>query len=253
MVIPGGISASTSHGGSAASDRGCGRAHEEVRARPGDNLGGRAARPTHGTQTAPRTGRGAARCRGGPGRAAVATRDDLAARHEGCARRPLRRDPAPRGRRADLGQQPPPCPARKLGWWASGARNGERKYHLSNLPLTRRCARSPRAIKARWVCEQAHQQLKQELGLGYFEGRSWTGLHRHALMACIAFAYLQHLRLKAVHRRGKRRQPLTAGGPPPQPSLPAVRRAVMARLFARLAGQVRCPHCYREMTDGARP
>jgi hypothetical protein len=28
-------------------------------------------------------------------------------------------------------------------------------------------------IKARWVCEQAHQQLKDELGLDHFEGRSW--------------------------------------------------------------------------------
>jgi len=54
------------------------------------------------------------------------------------------------------------------------------------------------AIKARWVCEQGHQQLKQELGLDGFEGRSWTGLHRHALMTCIAFAdtvlaFLDHL------------------------------------------------------------
>ena len=56
------------------------------------------------------------------------------------------------------------------------------KFYLSNLAA---------AIKARWVCEQAHQQLKQELGLGHFEGRSWTGLHRHALMICIACAYLQ--------------------------------------------------------------
>src|SRR5689334_11886340 len=53
-------------------------------------------------------------------------------------------------------------------------------------------------IKARWVCEQALQQLKQELGLDHFEGRSWTGLHRHALMTCIACAYLQHLRLKTA-------------------------------------------------------
>ena len=52
------------------------------------------------------------------------------------------------------------------------------------------------------MCEQAHQQLKQELGLGHFEGRSWTGLHRHALMSCIAFAYLQHLRLAGQRPTG---------------------------------------------------
>lgn len=77
---------------------------------------------------------------------------------------------------------------------------GERKYHLSNLPPETPLRALVAAIKARWVCEQAHQQLKQELGLGHFEGRSWTGLHRHAPMACIAFTYLQHLRL-AGHRR----------------------------------------------------
>ena len=44
-------------------------------------------------------------------------------------------------------------------------------------------------IKA--VCEQAHQQLKEELGLDHCEGRSWQGLHRHALMTMIAYAFLQ--------------------------------------------------------------
>ena len=68
--------------------------------------------------------------------------------------------------------------------------NGERKYHLSNLPPRTSRRALAAAIKARWVCEQAHQQLKEELGLDHFEGRSWTGLHRHALMTCIAFAYL---------------------------------------------------------------
>src|SRR6202012_4773875 len=57
------------------------------------------------------------------------------------------------------------------------------------------------AIKARWVCEQAHQQLKEELGLDHFEGRSWTGLHRHALMTMIAYAFLQSRRLKAAGRK----------------------------------------------------
>jgi SRSO17 transposase len=83
-----------------------------------------------------------------------------------------------------------------VGEWRA---NGERKYYLSNLPPRTSRRTLARAIKARWVCEQAHQQLKQELGLGHFEGRSWTGLHRHALMTCIAFAYLQHRRL-AEHR-----------------------------------------------------
>lgn len=56
------------------------------------------------------------------------------------------------------------------------------------------------AIKARWVCEQAHQQMKEELGLDHFEGRSWQGLHRHALMTMIAYAFLQHQRLHQVKR-----------------------------------------------------
>ena len=74
--------------------------------------------------------------------------------------------------------------------------NGERKYYLSNLPADTPIKQLAGAIKARWVCEQAHQQLKEELGLDHFEGRSWKGLHRHALMSMIAFAFLQSLRLK---------------------------------------------------------
>jgi SRSO17 transposase len=87
-----------------------------------------------------------------------------------------------------------------VGEWRS---SGERKYYLSNLPPRTSLRALVGAIKARWLCEQAHQPLKEELGLGHFEGRSWTGLHRHALMTCIAYAFLQHLRL-AEHRRTQR-------------------------------------------------
>ena len=86
-----------------------------------------------------------------------------------------------------------------VGEWRT---SGERKYYLSNLPPRASQRALAAAIKARWVCEQAHQQLKGELGLGHFEGRSWTGLHRHALMTCIAYAYLQHLRLAGQNRTG---------------------------------------------------
>lgn len=93
-----------------------------------------------------------------------------------------------------------------VGEWRS---SGERKYYLSNLRPRTSVRRLAGAIKARWVCEQAHQQLKGELGLGHFEGRSWTGLHRHALMTCIAYAFLQHMRLAGQPRtrRGKNRDP----------------------------------------------
>lgn len=75
--------------------------------------------------------------------------------------------------------------------------SGERKYYLANLPAAVDLVTLAATIKARWVCEQAHQQLKEELGLDHFEGRSWHGLHRHALMSMIAYAFLQHRRLKA--------------------------------------------------------
>ena len=91
--------------------------------------------------------------------------------------------------------------------WLVGEKRttGEQKYYLSNLPVDTTLKMLAAAIKARWICEQAHQQLKEELGLDHFEGRSWTGLHRHCLMAMIAFAFLQSRRLKAAGRKKKSR------------------------------------------------
>jgi SRSO17 transposase len=73
--------------------------------------------------------------------------------------------------------------------------NGDRKYYLVNLPASASKKQVVAAIKARWACEQGHQQMKEELGLDHFEGRSWWGLHHHALLTMIAFAFLQTLRL----------------------------------------------------------
>ena len=91
--------------------------------------------------------------------------------------------------------------------------SGERKYYLSNLPADTSLKALAAAIKARWVCEQAHQQLKEEFGLDHFEGRSWTGLHRHALMTMLAFAFLQHRRLTEA-RRGEKASRTTATAHP---------------------------------------
>ena len=81
--------------------------------------------------------------------------------------------------------------------------SGEKKYYLANLPAATDLRTLAATIKARWICEQAHQQLKEELGLDHFEGRSWQGLHRHALMTMIAYAFLQHRRLAHAGREKK--------------------------------------------------
>ena len=113
--------------------------------------------------------------------------------------------------------------------------SGEKKYYLANLSAKTDLRTLAATIKARWICEQAHQQLKEELGLDHFEGRSWQGLHRHTLMTMIAYAFLQHRRLKTARREKK------INGPPPQPTLPAVRQAIV-ELVARPPPQ-RCPYC----------
>ena len=127
-----------------------------------------------------------------------------------------------------------------IGEWRA---SGERKYYLSNLPPTTPKRRLVAGVKARWVCEPAHQQLKQELGLGHFEGRLWTGLHRHALMTCIAFAYLQHVRLAtaSAQQKGARshnprdRRHSPACPPSAVPSLHGSTLISSRHLFARAA------------------
>ena len=111
----------------------------------------------------------------------------------------------------DKGQQHLPGEeAWVVGEWRS---SGERKYYLSNLPADTGLKGLAAAIKARWVCEQAHQQMKEELGLDHFEGRSWQGLHRHTLMTMIAYAFLQHQRLQQAKREKKKPPWSTAADP----------------------------------------
>jgi SRSO17 transposase len=100
-------------------------------------------------------------------------------------------------------------PGREQMWLVCEKRTGgERRYYLSNLPADVKPLALARMIKGRWACEQAHQQMKQELGLDHFEGRSWLGLHHHALMVMVAYCFLQWLRLK-----GKKGRQATARHP----------------------------------------
>jgi SRSO17 transposase len=96
--------------------------------------------------------------------------------------------------------------------------SGEIKYYLANLPPDVALKRLAGVVKARWVCEQAHQQMKEELGLDHFEGRSWRGLHRHALMSMIALLFLQSRRLAEAKRKKKSRTKVAVGTTAAEPA-----------------------------------
>jgi SRSO17 transposase len=117
--------------------------------------------------------------------------------------------------------------------------NGGRKYYLANHPTGTSLEALAALIKARWVCEQMHQQMKNELGLGHFEGRSWRGLHHHALLCRLAFAFLQRLRLGEKRSRRPAQGRATAeahaaGGAPPHPRRADPRAPALPALPAAL-------------------
>jgi SRSO17 transposase len=64
------------------------------------------------------------------------------------------------------------------------------KYWFSNLARRTTLKRLVRIAKARWWIERDYQELKQELGLGQFEGRNWRGFHHHASLCIAAYGFL---------------------------------------------------------------
>jgi SRSO17 transposase len=100
--------------------------------------------------------------------------------------------------------------------------DGRYKYYLSNASHRTSVRTLFNWAHQRWKIEQSYQQLKEELGLDHFEGRSWRGLHHHLTLCFLAYGFLQLLR-----QRKKSSWPL-----------PSVRR-----WLHRLLRFTQCPHC----------
>jgi SRSO17 transposase len=92
------------------------------------------------------------------------------------------------------------------------------KYYFVALPATASLAALVRLAHQRWAIEQQYQELKSELGLDHFEGRSYPGWQHHVVLTAVAHAYIQHER----RRRG------SAGL-----TFPAV-RAIVQEIFTAL-------------------
>jgi SRSO17 transposase len=64
------------------------------------------------------------------------------------------------------------------------------KYWLSTLPAATKLKDLVKIAKHRWIIERDYEELKQELGLGHYEGRGWRGFHHHATLCIAAYGFL---------------------------------------------------------------
>jgi SRSO17 transposase len=64
------------------------------------------------------------------------------------------------------------------------------KYWISTLSRDTQFKALVKMAKHRWIIERDYQELKQELGLGHFEGRNWRGFHHHATLCIAAYGFL---------------------------------------------------------------
>lgn len=73
--------------------------------------------------------------------------------------------------------------------WPAGER-APTKYWLSTLSPRASLKKLVYLAKLRWRIERDYEELKQEIGLGHYEGRKWRGFHHHATMCIAAYAFL---------------------------------------------------------------
>lgn len=109
--------------------------------------------------------------------------------------------------RLSAGRLPlPPCWL--LAEWPA-AEQTPTKYFFANLPAATTLKKLVGVAKSRWLIEQSYQQMKGELGLDHFEGRSWRGWHHHVTLVFLAWAFLQTQRRprKRGLRAGRCRRP----------------------------------------------
>lgn len=89
--------------------------------------------------------------------------------------------------------------------WPAGAEEPTH-YWLSNLPGRTRWPQMVDTVMSRWRIERDYEELKQELGLGHYEGRNWRGFHHHASLCIAAYGFLILERLAGGKKNAARCQ-----------------------------------------------
>ena len=89
------------------------------------------------------------------------------------------------------------------------------KYWLSTLPEKTSLRSLVKTAKHRWIIERDYEELKQELGLGHYEGRGWRGFHHHATLCIAAYGFLISERNRFSPSARVGHVGLSASEPPP--------------------------------------
>jgi SRSO17 transposase len=89
--------------------------------------------------------------------------------------------------------------------WAEGA-DEPAHYWFSNLPKHLPWQQMIDTVMSRWRIERDYQELKQELGLGHYEGRNWRGFHHHASLCIAAYGFLLLERLSGSKKNSAQLQ-----------------------------------------------
>ena len=112
------------------------------------------------------------------------------------------------------------------------------RYFLSTLPADTSFKALVATVKMRWRIERDYRELKQEVGLGHYEGRNWRGFHHHASLCIAAYGFLMLERLSGVKKNTTRlKTPALPEGFHPRGSVPdAAPRAVVHRNDTLSAG-----------------
>jgi SRSO17 transposase len=98
------------------------------------------------------------------------------------------------------GAEVPPREEWLIAEWPDG-HDEPTDYWLSNLPADSEPERLTRLARMRWKIELDYKQLKGELGLDHYEGRSWLGWHHHTALVTAAHGFLTLERLSPFHPR----------------------------------------------------
>ena len=161
---------------------------------------------------------------------------------------------------ADVRAGSPGCGSGRAGGWATGRvrrgradlaadRGAGRRQDQVRLQQPAGGHQPDRAVRlwrSRWPVEQGYQQMKEELGLDHFEGRSWRGFHHHACLVMLAYGFLALEQTSSppgaipAGQKGGRRAPVI--------TLPAIRRALQ-RLLAPISRHD-CPYCRPWLAHG---